>query len=84
MLLGGVGGTEAQLVRDFGARRRHTGIGDEALNEAQDLCLARGKIGHFRLPVYIYSYCNYIQISARGKRVSVPAPVRMCPRITVL
>src|SRR5260370_35854393 len=74
MLLGGVGGAEAQLVRDFGARRRHTSIGDEALDEAQDLRLARGEIGHFAC-LFIYTATVIISRSASAARGgSVPAP----------
>src|SRR3981081_2649818 len=69
MLLGGVGGAETQLVRDFGARRRHAGIGDEALDEAQDLCLARGEIGHFAC-LFIYTATVIISRSASAARGS--------------
>src|SRR5579863_6716272 len=46
MLLGRVGRAETELVRDLGARRRHAALTDETLDQAQDLCLARGKVGH--------------------------------------
>jgi hypothetical protein len=68
MLLGGVGRTEPQLKGDLGPRRRHPGLGNEALDQAQDLSLARGEVGHINLPVYIYSYCDFIQIEGFGKR----------------
>src|SRR5437773_5320948 len=72
MLLGCVGGAEAQLVRDFGARRRHTGIGDEALDQTQDLCLARGKVGHFAC-LFIYTATVIISRSASTARGLAPA-----------
>src|ERR1700736_3827441 len=31
------------------------------------ICVWRGVRSDISLPVYIYSYCNYIQISVRGK-----------------
>src|SRR3981081_288256 len=73
MLLGGVGGAETQLVRDFGARRRHAGIGDEALDEAQDLCLARGEIGHFAC-LFIYTATVIISRSASAARGALFPP----------
>jgi len=68
VLLGGVGGAKTQLTRDFGSCRRHAGIRDKSLDEPQNLGLARGEVGHFGLPVYPYSNCDYIQIMAHGKK----------------
>src|SRR5579862_905572 len=73
VLFGGVRRTKAQLMRNFGPGRRHSGLGNEPLDQAKDLGLAGSKVGHGRLmPVRIYSYCDYIQTSAGGKRHVVP------------
>ena len=33
-----------ELLGNFGPRRRHSGLDDEPLDQAQDLCLAGGKV----------------------------------------
>src|SRR3954452_16155848 len=44
MLLGGVGRLEAQLIGDFGTRRRCPSARDGAPDQVQDLLLAGGKL----------------------------------------
>ena len=46
VLLGRVGGSEAQFVGDLGAGRRGAGALDGALHEVEDLLLAIGQFGH--------------------------------------
>src|SRR5262249_44112656 len=80
MLLGGVRRTEAELMRNLGPRRRHAGLGNESLDQAQDLGLPGGKVGHFELPVYIYSYCDYIQIigCSKSPQATANSPAIWC------
>ena len=46
MLLGGIGGPEPELLRDFCPRGRHAGLGNSSLDEAKDFGLSWGQVGH--------------------------------------
>jgi len=75
MLLGGrLAEAEAQLVRDFRRASAAYRLLEMKRWMRRRICVwAGGKVGHFRLPVYIYSYCNYIQIGVHGKRPTAPS-----------
>src|SRR6185312_2366943 len=55
MVLGRIGRPESELAGDLRPGGRHAGIADGALDQAQNLHLARGKVGHFALPVHLYT-----------------------------
>ena len=57
VLLGRVGRAKTEFGRNFGPRRRHTGLGKAALDEAQYPGLAWCQIGH---TVIIYSKCDRV------------------------
>jgi hypothetical protein len=44
MLLGGVGGLEPELLRDFCPRGRHAGLGNGSLDQAENFGLSWGEI----------------------------------------
>jgi hypothetical protein len=44
MLLGGIGGLEPELLRDFCPRGRHAGLGNGSLDETENLGLARCEV----------------------------------------
>jgi hypothetical protein len=79
VLFRGVGGAEAERLRNFRARRRQAVGGDRVLDELEDLALAGREIVRHGSPVWIASACDYIQARASGKhslqrRTSSPAP----------
>jgi len=56
MLLGGVCRTETELMGNLCPRRRHAALSHEPLDQAQDLGLPGGEVGHFE------PACLYIQL----------------------
>jgi hypothetical protein len=44
MLLGGVGGLEPELLRNFCPRGRHAGFGNSSLDKTEDFGLTWGEI----------------------------------------
>src|SRR5690606_7226725 len=59
MLLCGVDGLELEPCSNLGAGRRHAGVADSLLDDAENLLLTGGKLTHGRAPVRMSSLMLY-------------------------
>src|SRR6185503_16741539 len=73
VLLGGVGGAEAERFRDLRTRGWQPVRSDCVLDELEDLALAGREVRHGS-PVWMTSDCDYIQPTPAGKHRSQNPP----------